>query len=115
MKSGALQPREGQCDFGLADRFVALGEQSGFHMTGHTLVWHSQAPAWFFIDEEGEEVTREVLIRRMENHIKTVVGRYRGRIAGWDVVNEDRKGVVEGQSVSVRVDLGGRRIIKKNI
>src|SRR3546814_15832995 len=72
MKSGALQPREEQFDFGLADRFVALGEQSGFHMTGHTLVWHSQDPAWFFIDEEGEEVTREVLIRRRDNHIKTV-------------------------------------------
>src|SRR3546814_21140338 len=67
MKSGALQPREGQFDFGLADRFVALGEQSGCHMTGHTLVWHSQSPAWFFIDDEGEEVRREVLLRRMEN------------------------------------------------
>ncbi|MFO7999799.1 MAG: endo-1,4-beta-xylanase [Marinilabilia sp.] len=43
---------------------------------------------WFFKDSKGDEVSREVLIQRMEDHIKTVVGRYKGRIDGWDVVNE---------------------------
>jgi endo-1,4-beta-xylanase len=55
---------------------------------GHTLVWHSQAPRWIFEDAEGKPVTREVLLARMREHIHTVVGRYKGRIKGWDVVNE---------------------------
>jgi len=51
-------------------------------------IWHSQAPAWFFVDKDGKDVSREVLIERMKNHITTVVGRYKGRVHGWDVVNE---------------------------
>ncbi len=52
------------------------------------MVWHSQAPAWFFVDDRGKDVTREVLIERMRNHITTVVTRYKGKVHGWDVVNE---------------------------
>ncbi|MFC4874369.1 endo-1,4-beta-xylanase [Negadavirga shengliensis] len=88
MKSGPLQRREGEFDFSLADRFVEFGEDNEMHITGHTLIWHSQAPNWFFTDSQGNDVSREVLIQRMENHIKTVVGRYKGRVKGWDVVNE---------------------------
>lgn len=55
---------------------------------GHTLVWHSQTPDWVFEDEEGNPVSREVLLERMKDHIDTVVGRYKGRVHGWDVVNE---------------------------
>jgi endo-1,4-beta-xylanase len=51
---------------------------------GHVLVWHSQAPAWFrtgtFTRAEAQQV--------MDDHITAVVGRYRGRIVAWDVVNE---------------------------
>src|SRR5690625_5557734 len=57
-------------------------------IVGHTLVWHSQAPDWVFYDEEGNRLTREALLERMKEHIDTVVGRYRGRVHGWDVVNE---------------------------
>ena len=57
-------------------------------ITGHCLVWHSQAPSWFFKDSPGNDVTKEVLIARMKKHISTVVGRYKGRVKGWDVVNE---------------------------
>lgn len=88
MKSMYLQPKEGEFFFEEADKFVEFGEANGMHMVGHTLIWHSQAPDWFFTDEEGNDVSREVLIERMRNHIATVVGRYRGRIHGWDVVNE---------------------------
>ncbi len=88
MKSGPMQPREGEFFWNDADRFVEYGEKNGMWITGHCLVWHSQAPSWFFTDAEGNEVSREVLIERMRTHIHTVVGRYKGRIKGWDVVNE---------------------------
>lgn len=88
MKSGPIQPKEGEFDFSLADQFVDFGLKNNKFITGHCLVWHSQAPRWFFTDSEGKEVTREVLIERMKKHIYTVVGRYKGKIKGWDVVNE---------------------------
>lgn len=88
MKSMFLQPEKGKFFFDDADKFVEFGEQNKMYITGHTLIWHSQAPDWFFIDEKGKEVSREVLIERMKNHITTVVSRYKGRIKGWDVVNE---------------------------
>jgi endo-1,4-beta-xylanase len=55
---------------------------------GHTLVWHSRTPRWVFQDANGAPITRDALIQRMHDHIATVVGRYKGRIKGWDVVNE---------------------------
>jgi len=58
------------------------------HIVGHTLIWHSQAPRWFFVDEEGNDISREVLIERMRHHISNVVGRYKDRVHGWDVLNE---------------------------
>nr|WP_319398972.1 endo-1,4-beta-xylanase [uncultured Carboxylicivirga sp.] len=88
MKSAEIQPEEGVFDFSLADKFVDFGEQHNMFITGHCLIWHSQAPRWFFTDSLGNDVTREVLIGRMKTHIETVVGRYKGRIKGWDVVNE---------------------------
>ena len=88
MKSEELQPVEGEFNFKLADQFVKFGEENNMYIIGHTLVWHSQAPKWFFTDATGKDVTREVLIERMKNHIFTVVGRYKGKVKGWDVVNE---------------------------
>ena len=100
MKAEVLQPREGEFDFSDADRFVEFAEENGLFIVGHTLIWHSQAPKWFFTDDNGYDVSKEVLIKRMQNHIHTVVNRYKGRVKGWDVVNEalnddgDRKSVV---------------------
>jgi endo-1,4-beta-xylanase len=88
MKSMYLQPEEGKFFFDDADKFVEFGERNSMYITGHTLIWHSQTPRWFFKDENGNDVSREVLIKRMKKHIHTVVGRYKGRIKGWDVVNE---------------------------
>lgn len=88
MKSMYLQPKEGEFFFDEADKFVEFGKQNNMHLVGHTLIWHSQAPDWFFVDEQGKDVSREVLIERMKNHITTVVSRYKGVIKGWDVVNE---------------------------
>ena len=88
MKGEVIQPVEGQFNFALADSFVTFGKANGMKIIGHNLIWHSQAPIWFFTDDEGNDVTREVMIERMKNHIYTVVGRYKGQVHGWDVVNE---------------------------
>ena len=88
MKSMYIQPKEGEFDFKNADKFVEFGEQNNMFIIGHTLIWHSQAPDWFFTDGKGKDVSKEVLIERMKNHITAFVGRYKGRIKGWDVVNE---------------------------
>jgi endo-1,4-beta-xylanase len=88
MKSAVIQPVEGEFNFVLSDKFVEFGVKNNMHIIGHTLIWHSQAPKWFFTNEQGSTVSREVLIECMRNHINTVVGRYKGRVHGWDVVNE---------------------------
>ncbi len=83
-----VHPRLGVYDFAAADRYVNFGTHNGMFVIGHTLVWHSQVPAWVFKDSRGDPLTRDALLARMQDHIATVVGRYRGRINGWDVVNE---------------------------
>lgn len=88
MKPDAIQPRPGEFTFTDADRLVEIAKESGAEVVGHTLVWHSQTPRWFFEGENGQPVTREVALERMRTHIKTVVGRYKGRVKEWDVVNE---------------------------
>ena len=88
MKPSFLQPQEGVFEWQEADRFVAFGEANGMHMTGHTLAWHRQIPDWLFVDQDGAEVSRQVLLDRMEAHITTVMTRYKGRVHSWDVVNE---------------------------
>jgi endo-1,4-beta-xylanase len=90
MKWEGIHPRAGAdgYNFAPADRFVEFGEKNGMHIVGHTLVWHSQTPRWVFQDEEGKQISREALLERMRDHIHTVVGRYKGRIHAWDVVNE---------------------------
>jgi endo-1,4-beta-xylanase len=88
MKWGPIHPKPGTYNFEMADRFVEFGEEHQMHMAGHVLVWHSQTPRWVFQDAEGNLTTRDTLLMRMRDHIYTVVGRYKGRIDSWDVVNE---------------------------
>lgn len=88
MKWEVVHPEPGEYDFEEADAFVEFGEENDMFVVGHTLVWHSQTPRWVFEDEEGNPASRELLLGRMRDHIQTVVGRYKGRVAAWDVVNE---------------------------
>ncbi|MBN1953262.1 MAG: endo-1,4-beta-xylanase [Bacteroidales bacterium] len=88
MKWEKIHPSPGEYNFGPSDRFVEFGEKNRMHLVGHVLIWHQQTPEWVFLDESGNQVTREELLRRMEEHITTVVSRYKGRIHSWDVVNE---------------------------
>lgn len=88
MKCEEIHPEEDRYDFMLADKFVAFGEANGMDIIGHCLIWHSQLADWFCVDKEGNDVSPEILKQRMKEHITTVVSRYKGRIKGWDVVNE---------------------------
>ena len=88
LKWQSIHPQPDKYDFDGADRYVAFGEKYGMFVIGHTLVWHNQTPAWVFDDGKGNLVDRDTLLKRMRDHIRTVVGRYKGRIKGWDVVNE---------------------------
>ena len=96
MKWGPLEPREGEWQWTGPDRLVEFGAAHGMTVVGHTLVWHSQTPRWLFVDEQNAPVSKERLLKRIETHIQTLVGRYKGRVAIWDVVNEaideDEKG-----------------------
>ncbi len=88
LKWEAVHPEPDKFDFSAADAYVNFGEKNHMAIIGHTLVWHSQTPAWVFEDANGKSVDRETLLNRMSNHIFTVMGRYKGRLKGWDVVNE---------------------------
>ena len=88
MKWEIIHPEPGVYDFVAADAMIDLAEENDMFVVGHTLVWHSQTPDWVFYDENGELLSRDALLERMRNHIHTVVDRYKGRVHGWDVVNE---------------------------
>ncbi len=88
MKWSLIHPQPGQYNWEPADRFMEFCETHQMVPIGHTLVWHSQVPRWVFSDESGNPLSREALLARMKEHITAVAGRYKGRIKGWDVVNE---------------------------
>ncbi len=83
MKSMYLQPAKDSFYFEMADKFVALGEKNNQFIVGHALVWHSQLAAWI-----GEITEATAMESALTGHINTIVGRYKGRIDAWDVVNE---------------------------
>jgi len=91
MKWSLIHPKPNEYNWEPADRFVDFAEKNNMVPIGHCLVWHAQVPRWTFRDESGNLLTREALLARMKDHIMTVVGRYKGRIKGWDVVNEALK------------------------
>jgi endo-1,4-beta-xylanase len=88
MKMGPIHPEENRYNWQDTDAIVEFGQKSGIKVRGHTLCWHSQAPRWFFTDSEGKDVSREVLLARLKQHITDVMTRYKGKVYAWDVVNE---------------------------
>jgi endo-1,4-beta-xylanase len=88
LKFQSVQPQPGRFTFDAQDRYVAFGLERGMAVVGHTLVWHSQTPAWVWAGRDSGLADRATMLERMHVHIATVVGRYKGRIRGWDVVNE---------------------------
>ncbi|NLH15061.1 MAG: endo-1,4-beta-xylanase [Phycisphaerae bacterium] len=88
MKWQLIHPQLNQYNWEPADSFVAFCEKNKMFPIGHCLVWHAQVPQSVFLDDSGNTLTRDALLARMKDHITMVVGRYKGRIKGWDVVNE---------------------------
>ncbi len=84
MKFGLIHPSPGYYDWGPADALVKFAEDHGMRVHGHTLLWHQQLPPFI----EDPKLTPADATKAMEEHIAAVVGRYKGRIAEWDVVNE---------------------------
>jgi len=88
MKMESMQPVEGKFNWREADSIISFAAQNNIKVRGHNLCWHEQAPSWFFTDKAGKEVSKTVLLQRLKAHIDAVVGRYKGKIYAWDVVNE---------------------------
>ena len=84
MKWGSVEPTRGSFNWAEADQIVDFAEAHGQQVRGHTLVWHSQNPSWL---TNGSWTSAE-LSQLMNDHIALEVGRYKGRLATWDVVNE---------------------------
>lgn len=88
MKWSSIHPKENEWNYEEPDKLMDFAEKNKMAVQGHVLVWHSQVPRDIFTGTDGNQATKEVLLKRMETHIHTVVDRYKGRIQSWDVVNE---------------------------
>jgi len=99
LKWERIHPELDKYNFGPADKYVEFGVKNNMFIVGHTLVWHAQTPKWVFENlvkvsnaqnnlDKVEPVDKETLLQRMRDHIIAVVGRYKGKVKGWDVVNE---------------------------
>jgi len=88
MKMGPIHPQENRYYWKDADTIVSFAQAHHLKVRGHNLCWHQQTPGWLFKDESGNQVTKEILLKRLKEHITTVVSRYKGKIYAWDVVNE---------------------------
>jgi endo-1,4-beta-xylanase len=88
MKSVSLQRVQGSFTFERADRIVDFAKDHNIQVIGHTLCWHSQAPQWLFQDNAGQPLRREAALANLKAHIDAVVKHFKGKVKGWDVVNE---------------------------
>lgn len=84
MKMGPLVPIRGEYNWTDADAMVDFAEANDMNFHGHALVWHFQMAGW----ADRYDISRTDMLDIMYEHIDTVVDRYKGRIAVWDVVNE---------------------------
>lgn len=88
MKPQPTHPSEDHYDFATPDALVKWAGENNVKVWGHTLLWHAQTGRWFFQGTNGQPATRELALERLKKHIMTVAGHYKGKVVGWDVVNE---------------------------
>lgn len=88
MKMGPIHPRESEYNWTDSDSIIHFAQRNNLRVRGHTLCWHSQTPSWLFTNAAGDTVSKEILLKRLKDHITRVVQRYQGKIYAWDVVNE---------------------------
>ncbi len=88
MKPSVIQPERGRFSWTAADKIVKYAKERSLKVRGHTLVWHNQTPSWFFKTDGSVEERRAWARTVMREHMSAVMGRYKGAIYAWDVVNE---------------------------
>jgi endo-1,4-beta-xylanase len=88
MKMGPIHPEENRYNWAPADAIVDFAQAHKLRVRGHNLCWHEQTPKWLFKNTDGSQVSKAVLLKRLHDHIDTVVKRYKGKLYAWDVVNE---------------------------
>ncbi len=88
MKWGSVRTPVGGWKWEEADHFMNFATQHQLHAVGHTLAWHGQTPNSVFKDAKGNYIQPAELAKKMEEHITTIVGRYKGKLHAWDAVNE---------------------------
>ncbi len=91
----SLHPRPGEFRFTPADKIVDFAQRHRMKVVGHTLCWHSQSPAFLFRGPDGKPLPRDEALKNLKDHIDAVMGHFKGKVIGWDVVNEaigDAKG-----------------------
>ncbi len=88
MKMGLIHPSENDFNWKKADAVMDFAVAHHIRIRGHNLCWHNQEAAWMFTGPDGKPVTKSLLLQRLRDHIFAVVGRYKGKIYAWDVVNE---------------------------
>lgn len=88
MKPAEIHPAEGRWNFREADSIANFCRAHGIKMRGHTLLWHAQFADWMYTNADGTAATREEFLRRLHDHILTVVSRYKDVVYAWDVANE---------------------------
>ncbi|NVK75092.1 MAG: endo-1,4-beta-xylanase [Oceanospirillaceae bacterium] len=84
MKPAYLHPQEGVYSWGEADSLVRYCEANNVRLHGHTLIWHQQLPQWI-VNFEGDRAAWDALLK---DHVQSIVSHFRGKVSGWDVVNE---------------------------
>ena len=104
MKPQETHPYETVYEFRAPDALVQWCESNHIKVWGHNLAWHTQTAPWFFEATNGGRVTRELAMERLSNHIHTVVGHFKGRLVGWDVVNEAINDGYNGEPDNLRND-----------
>lgn len=114
MKPESVHAIENECNFEKADAIVEFAQANDMLVRGHTLVWHNQTPGWFFTDKDGKPASRELALKRMKEHIKTVTTHFRGKTYCWDVVNEAIDDNASGYlRKSKRLEIAGEDFIDK--
>jgi len=87
-KWGEIRNEDGSWKWQDSDAIVDFAGKHNLHMVGHTLGWHSQIPESVFKNKDGSYISKDALAKKQQEHITTLVDRYKGKIDAWDVVNE---------------------------